>query len=156
MQSERTVEEAALSGGARGLGVCDVLRLELVPAQLPGLVEQVEALEEEIRRRPAARSAHPRSNCVQYERHLVELLRARLPAGEVSEPFALIGPAGMMSRVARGAMRRAAEVLAVAELVLRIQVAVGRRQFQLGLVGIEQKVRVAVAQLGAGVGIESN
>ena len=54
MQSERTVEEAALSGSVRGLGVCDVLRLELVPAQLPGLVEQVEALEGEIRRSPAA------------------------------------------------------------------------------------------------------
>src|SRR3954454_13988447 len=104
MQSERTVEEAALSGGVRGLGVCDVLRLELVPAQLPQLVEQVEGLrarlEREIRRRPLATSfADPReaehSKCAQYELRLVELLRDGLPVGEVSEAFAMSGPAGM-------------------------------------------------------------
>jgi hypothetical protein len=110
MQSERTVEETALSGSVRGLGVCDVLRLELVPAQLPHLVEQVEALAEEIRRPPAAASG--RSNCVQYELHLIELLRARLPVGEVSEPFALAGPAEMIGRIARGALRGAVEALA--------------------------------------------
>ena len=106
MQSERTVEEAALSGSVRGLGVCDALRLELQPAQLPQLVEQIEALwsrlEREIRRRPVATSfADPReaeqSKCPQYELHLVERLRDGLPVGEVSAPFATIGPAGMGS-----------------------------------------------------------
>jgi hypothetical protein len=120
MQSERTAEEAALSGSARGLGVCDVLRLELVPAQLPQLVEQLEALraplEREIRRRPVATtSTDPhcaeRLKCAQYELRLVELLCDRLPV-EVSEPFALIGPAGMIGTIARGAMRGAIEALA--------------------------------------------
>lgn len=55
MQSERTAEEAALSGGVRGLGVCDVLRLELLPGQLPQLVEQVDAL-----RAPLERQSHSR------------------------------------------------------------------------------------------------
>ena len=59
MQSERTAEASALSGSVRGLGVCDALRLELLPEQLPQLVEQVEAL---------------RRACDGYELHLANLL----------------------------------------------------------------------------------
>ena len=50
MQSQSTAEASALSGSVRGLGVCDALRLELLPEQLPQLVEQVQALTTSVRR----------------------------------------------------------------------------------------------------------
>jgi hypothetical protein len=121
MQWERSVEEAALSGGVRGLGVCDALRLELVPAQLPQLIEQVEALraplQEEIGRRAAAMGpgdarGAARLRAAQYELRLAELLRERLPPAGHSEPFVFVGPAGMIGGIARASARRAVEALA--------------------------------------------
>ena len=41
MQVDRIAGVARLAGGVRGLGVCDVLRVELDPAQRSGLLEQL-------------------------------------------------------------------------------------------------------------------
>ena len=126
MQSERIAEASALSGSVRGLGVCDALRVELVAEQLPGLVEQVDAhsaaLRDEIeRRRAAAMPRDPRGAAhveeAESELRLIERLRGVLPtAGETSEPFVVIGPAGPIGVMVRGAMRHAVEALS--ELVL--------------------------------------
>ena len=51
------------------------------------------------------------------ELRLIERLRGVLPtAGETSEPFVVIGPAGPIGAMVRGAMRHAVEALS--ELVL--------------------------------------
>ena len=121
MQSERIAEASALSGSVRGLGVCDALRVELAPEQLPGLVDQIEAhsaaLRDEIERRRA--TLIPRDlrgtaalDEAESELRLIELLRGELPtAGETNQPFVVIGPAGPIGAMVRGAMRHAVEAL---------------------------------------------
>jgi hypothetical protein len=126
MQSERIAEASALSGSVRGLGVCDALRVELAAGQLPGLVDQIEAhsaaLRDEIERRRAALMPGDLRGAAQLdeaesELRLIELLRGELPtAEETSQSFVVIGPAGPIGAMARGAMRHAVEALA--ELVL--------------------------------------
>ena len=41
MQVDRIAGGARLTGGVRGLGVCDVLRVELDPVQRSGVLEQL-------------------------------------------------------------------------------------------------------------------
>lgn len=125
MQSERIAEASALSGSVRGLGVCDALRLELLPEQLPQIIEQAEAarvaLQEEIRQRTSAMVPEdPRGleqiEAVQYELRVLECLREHLPAGEVRERFVVVGPTDVVGAIVRDSTRRAVETLA--ELVL--------------------------------------
>src|SRR5919107_5002244 len=99
MQSERTAEASALSGSVRGLGVCDALRLELLPEQLPQLLERVDAL---------------RRSCDGYELHLANLLYEALPAPDASSPFTFTGPTSMVREVVRSSLRAAAAALAEA------------------------------------------
>ena len=99
MQSQRTAEASALSGSVRGLGVCDALRLELLPEQLPQLVEQVQAL---------------RRASDGYELHLANLLYDALPAPDTSSPFAFIGPTHIMRDIVRRSLDAAAAALAEA------------------------------------------
>src|SRR3954468_11470946 len=122
MQSERIADASALSGSVRGLGVCDALRVELAAEQLPGLVEQIEAhsaalRDEIVRRRAAVMPRDPRGAAqvdeAENELRLIELLRGELrTAGETSEAFVVIGPAGPIGSMVRGAMRHAVEALA--------------------------------------------
>jgi hypothetical protein len=99
MQSQRTAEASALSGSVRGLGVCDALRLELLPEQLPQLVEQVEAL---------------RRSSDGYELRLASLLHDGLPAPDISSPFTFIGPTHLVHDLVRSSLRASAEELAAA------------------------------------------
>lgn len=111
MQSERIAEASALSGSVRGLGVCDALRLELVAAQLPGLVEQIAAaaaaLRDEIEQRTAAsvpgdgRGAD-QVEAVEAELRLVESLRDQLPTQPPPASFVVIGPAGAIGTMVGG------------------------------------------------------
>ena len=126
MQAERIADASALSGSVRGLGVCDALRVELAAGQLPGLVDQIEAhsaaLRDEIERRRAALMPRDLRGAAQLdeaesELRLIGLLRGELPAaGEAGEPFVVIGPAGSIGAMVRGATRHAVEALS--ELVL--------------------------------------
>jgi hypothetical protein len=125
MQSERIAEASALSGKVRGLGVCDALRLELLPEQLPQLIEQAEAarvaLQEEIRQRTNAMVPEdPRGieqlEAAQYELRLLERLRAQLPTGEVRGSFVVVGPTDVVGAIVRDSTRRVVETLG--ELVL--------------------------------------
>jgi hypothetical protein len=99
MQSQRTAEASALSGSVRGLGVCDALRLELLPEQLPHLVERVEAL---------------RRSSDGYERRLATLLHDGLPAPDIAVPFTFIGPTHLVHDVVRSSLQSSAEELAAA------------------------------------------
>jgi hypothetical protein len=125
MQSERIAGAPALSGSVRGLGVCDALRLELVAAQLPGLVEQIDAaaaaLRDEIGQRTAAsipgdRRGADQGEAVEAELRLVESLRDQLPADPPPASLVVVGAAGPIGTMVRGAMRHAVEALS--ELVL--------------------------------------
>jgi hypothetical protein len=124
MQSQRIAEASALSGSVRGLGVCDAMRVELAAEQLPGLAKQLEAhsvaLQDEIERRTVALIPRDLRGAAQLdeaenELRLIELLRGELP-GETSQPFVVIGPAGPIGVMGRGAMSHAVEALS--ELVL--------------------------------------
>jgi hypothetical protein len=97
MQSERIAEASALSGSVRGLGVCDALRLELLPEQLPQLVEQVEAL---------------RRSSNGYELHLANLLYDRLCASDTAFPFTFVGPTHMVRDIVLLSLHAAAAALA--------------------------------------------
>jgi hypothetical protein len=99
MQSQSTAETSALSGSVRGLGVCDALRLELLPEQLPQLVEQVEAL---------------RRSSDAYELHLANLLHDALPTPDTSWPFTFTGPTHLVRDIVRSSLRIAAAALAEA------------------------------------------
>jgi hypothetical protein len=94
---------AAPAGTVSGLGVCDALRLELMPVQLGRLAVRIDALEAALG--PAA------GPDVAYEQRLVRMLRAGLPAPERAEPFAFVGPAGMIGDLVRGAVRDAVREL---------------------------------------------
>ena len=136
MQSERIADASALSGSVRGLGVCDALRVELAAEQLPGLIERLEAhraaLRDEMERRRAAVMPRDLRGTAQLdeaenELRLIELLREELPtAGETSEPFAVIGPAGPIGAMVGGAMRHAVEALSQLVVATSRQDAGGR------------------------------
>jgi hypothetical protein len=98
-----------------GLGVCDALRLELVPVQLPWLADELDEmrgpLEEALLRSRAEQSADDAAGH-EYELRLLRMMRAQL-ADERATVF--VGPTGMVDEAARGAMRNV--VGALAELV---------------------------------------
>jgi hypothetical protein len=114
MQAERTAEESALAGSVRGAGVCDVLRVELQPAQRALLVERVEvlrrSLEDEIARQAAAvaprdEAAIEALGLARYELRLVERQHARLPVGDAERWTGLVGPSGIVSRLVQECTR---------------------------------------------------
>jgi hypothetical protein len=121
MQAERTAADAALSGSVRGAGVCDVLRVELQPVQRALLVERTDAIQSSLQDELARQAAAPEPRnqretealrLARNELRLLELLQARLPAGGVDGPFELVGPADMVTRLARECVGIAAERLA--------------------------------------------
>src|SRR3954453_1306838 len=99
MPSDLPAAASALTASVRGLGVCDALRLELLPEQLPQLIEQVEAL---------------RRSSDGYELHLASLLHAGLPAPHISSSFTFLGPTHLVHDVVRPGLQASAEELAAA------------------------------------------
>jgi hypothetical protein len=100
MQPERIAETSALSRSVRGLGVCDALRLELLPEQLPQLVEQVQALR---------RSLSPEA--ADYELRIARLLCDALPSPDTSQPLVFIGPTHIVRNVVWSSLHAAAAAL---------------------------------------------
>jgi hypothetical protein len=82
MQLEGTAAAPRLAGSVRGLGVCDVLRVELEPVQRPGLDAQLAGLERRL-----AESAEAR--------RLLGLMRDGLPPRD-DPAQVLSGPAGLV------------------------------------------------------------
>jgi hypothetical protein len=121
MQSEPIAVGAAPSGSVSGLGVCDALRVELQPVQVPWLVDELEEmrgpLEETVRRIRADASAQCERAVAdlatyEYELRLLRMMRAQLGAGQADEPTVFVGPAGLVGEAVRGAMRNAVGSLA--------------------------------------------
>src|SRR5206468_1641855 len=114
MHPERTADPARLSGSVRGLGVCDVLRLELEPIQLARLIDELDeragdldtGLEIPGAARPRPADEGMDEDC--YELWLVRLMRAGLPDLNHPAPFAWSGPSGLVTSVVRACLRASA------------------------------------------------
>jgi hypothetical protein len=108
------------SGRARGLGVSDVLELELAPIQVPWLIDELDEvrgpLEEALQRVRATSPAHSDEalEAGEYELRLLRLMRSRLPSYATEEPVRFVGPSGMVETLVRGVVRNVAS--AVSEL----------------------------------------
>jgi hypothetical protein len=94
----------AMRGTVCGLGVCDALRLELAPVQLPWLADELDEmrgpLEEALLRARADESADEAAGH-EYELRLLRMMRAQL-VDDRSTVF--VGPTGMVDEAVRGAM----------------------------------------------------
>lgn len=108
-----------------GLGVCDALRLELAPVQLPWLVDELDEMRgplEEALLRARADEAADDVAAHEYELRLLRMMRAQLADGRTT---VFVGPTGMVDEAVGGAMRNV--VGALAELVGDRDVADGER-----------------------------
>jgi hypothetical protein len=125
MQVNRTAEAPDVIGSVRGLGVCDVLRIELAPRQRAGLMAQLAGrihilerryadVEGMLRLAPQGPSASRVLEETGDELRLLARIRASVPA-ESERPFAVAGPAGLVLELTRActaeAMTRAAAEL---------------------------------------------
>jgi hypothetical protein len=129
MQVDRIAGVGRVAGSVRGLGVCDVLWVELGPVQHAGLEAQLTAriaareqrgAELTAGRARAGRQPDPDGELarVHDELRLLTRLRDELPQ-RGSEPFAFTGPAGLVLELVRAcleaAMSRADARLGLAE-----------------------------------------
>jgi hypothetical protein len=114
MQREPIAINAPPSGHVSGLGVCDALRLELEPAQVPWLVDELDVmrgpLEEQLMRTSADDRDHVEA--LDHELHLLRLMRAQLPGTLHDEPQTFVGPAGRVCRIANAVLANAVAALA--------------------------------------------
>ena len=115
MQRELTAIGAPPTARVGGLGVCDALRVELDPVQLPWLVDAREEmrrpLEERLQRaraqderrhdEPSTRELAER----EYHLRLLRLMHARLAAPCDEQSTTFVGPSAMVADVVRVAMR---------------------------------------------------
>jgi hypothetical protein len=101
MQVNRIAGAARLAGGVRGLGVCDVLRVELDPVQRSGLLEQLTSRVAELER-----AGHDAVDDGQEEVRLLARMRAGLPPS-TADPFTLTGPAGLVLALVGACLTRA-------------------------------------------------
>jgi hypothetical protein len=106
MQWDRTAAEAAMSGSARGLGVCDVLRVELAAVQHASLVGALDGRIAALAEGEAATAARRGE-----QRRLLRRMRARLP-DRAGAPYALVGPAGLVLELVHGCLTDAVCALA--------------------------------------------
>ena len=125
MHPDRTAEPARHAGSARGLGVCDVLRVELTARHRPGLertlAERVAALEHRLQARLAeVNAAAPppapsldalELRALREEARLLERIRAALPDPPAGA-FLLLGPAGLVLELVADSLRAAVGELA--------------------------------------------
>jgi hypothetical protein len=122
MHEHRGEYDRRLTGTVRGAGVSDVLIVDLQPAQIPWLVDELETLrgplEEEWHRvsANAAASKHGDAACERderlYELKLVRMMRAGLPATGHDAPVTFAGPTVLVCELVHGAMHNAAATLA--------------------------------------------
>jgi hypothetical protein len=113
MQADRSAGAARTAGSARGLGVCDVLRIELEPVQRADLELQLAARVAALERRdgvqvrgaglercgvrpgPAAGGADCELGEAEEELRLLARMRAGVPKC-AGRPFVFVGPAGLV------------------------------------------------------------
>jgi hypothetical protein len=106
MQQDRT------AGSVRGLGVCDVLRLELLPVQLARLIDELDRRCGDHLDVPAAPRPDEGMDAEHYELWLLRRMRAELPDRDHAARFGWSGPTGLLTDVVRACLRTAAAELA--------------------------------------------
>jgi len=119
-------------GSVQALGLSDVLRAELQPCQLAGIVDELDELRgpllellevarrgwEELASRNggdplgAAAAAEAKLESAAYSLRVLSAIRSELPSTTPDEPFAVVGPATMVSTLIVGAARNVADTLA--------------------------------------------
>jgi hypothetical protein len=99
----------------RGLGVCDVLQVDLRPVQIPWLVDQIEEMRRDLEGRldlersaveAADATRSERVDAAEYELYLLPLMQSRLPTPPSQAVVPLIGPSGMVEKAVRGALHK--------------------------------------------------
>ena len=133
MQTDRSADAAHLAASVRGLGVCDVLRVELAACQhaalQSALADRAAALQPELEalqaRVTAERRSAPRDQrlraapspdelelaALRADARTLDRVRASVPA-RAAGPFALLAPAGMTLEVVSTCLRSAVAALA--------------------------------------------
>jgi hypothetical protein len=119
MQADRSAEPARLAGTVRGLGVCDVLRVELAACQHAVLDQELQrraaALRSElgeVEKRGRGRAVGSRrraGDAAELERlredvRVLARVRASVPR-LAQEPFLLVAPAGLVAEVVGTCLR---------------------------------------------------
>ena len=121
MQWQPSADRRLPSGNVCGLGVCDALRVELAPAQLFWLIDELEEmrtpLEEEWQRLGAALvdtddvETRRDLEALDYRLRLLRMMRAQLPGIHTTDTTTLVGPTAMVLEVVEGAMGSAVDAL---------------------------------------------
>jgi hypothetical protein len=110
MQQDRIADPPRLAGRVRGLGVCDVFRVELAPSQFAALdcelADRADAVARELRAAPKDQLE------LQAEEDTLVQVRERLPE-HPNGPFVLTAPAGLVVELVSACLARAATQLAV-------------------------------------------
>ena len=118
-------------GTVRALGLSDALRVELQACQRAGLLDELDALAEptaeayesargswaalatrqngDLPRQAVVAESQLESKAYALRVHAA--IRSQVPAGELDEPFAIVGPATTISTLVEGAARDAADRL---------------------------------------------
>jgi hypothetical protein len=114
MQREPIAINAPPSGRVSGLGVCDALRLELEPAQVPWLVDELDVMRGPLEEQFLRTSADDREqlDALGRELDLLRLMRAQLPGTQHGERLTFVGPAGRVCRIADAVLANAVAALA--------------------------------------------
>lgn len=115
MQADRSADPARLAGSVRGLGVCDVLRVELAACQHTALEQELgrraAALRRELRAlegrgRARRRSAEADLARLRADARVMSRVREALPK-HAQQPFVLVAPAGLVIEVVTVCLRAA-------------------------------------------------
>ena len=104
---------AAVRRTVSGLGVCDALRLELEPVQLPWLADELDEMRgplEEALARAREAGSEDEATAHAYELRLLRMMRAQL--GDRPAPLVFVGPTGMVDEAVHGTMRNVVGALA--------------------------------------------
>jgi hypothetical protein len=121
MQADRIADPARLAGTVRGLGVCDVLRVELAPCQRPALARELAhraaassrelaEVQSRARARGVRRADTSELNRLRAEARVLAQLRAALPVEPVA-PFVLTAPAGLVVELVTACLHAVVERL---------------------------------------------
>ena len=119
MQGNGSADRDRVVGSVRGLGVCDVLRVEFGPEQHAGLVtalaEREAALQAELSALKGSRgeTAAAQRGQIDEELRLFGLIAAEVPACS-HVPFVVFGPTALLSELVDAALAVAVERLSEA------------------------------------------
>ena len=116
MQANRNAPNRVPSGTVVGLGVSDVLRLELRAVQVPWLIEELEenrtVIDDAIQLSVDPDSPHgtpEKRELLRYDSKLIRLMRASLPESDRGDDVVFAGPARLVIPLVEGTLHHVAE-----------------------------------------------